>query len=146
MSLIETALFADGPYFNVRTKDCLTFQLLKQKEVTTRFDDGSFHRFLIPAHADSDGASLPEIAQRLRPSLRERMFGAAFAHDAAYRGTLLELPGEQPSNMDRAQADSLIKALMFIEAVSESEREIVYEALRIFGQKAWNEDHQTQTA
>lgn len=148
MRLVATALFVGGPYFDVRTKDCLTFALLAEKEVTARFDDGEFARFKVPPHADSDGASLPEIADRISPSLRERMFGSAFVHDACYRGTLLQMVDGVwvKGELDREQADSLIRALMFIEAVSTLEREAVYAALRFFGQKAWAEDRKAQTA
>ncbi len=135
------ALFRDGPYFDVRTKDCLDFQILKEKELSARWDDGRFERYLIPAQAGSDGASIPLIAQAMRPSLRERIFGAAVAHDSAYRKTLLIWRDGAwvNANLSEEDANELIRALMFIEATTEEERWIVFKALEMFGEKAYRE-------
>lgn len=145
MALVDTALFVGGPEFDVRTKDCLFFTLLAEKELTARLTDGTFCRFKIPQHAESDGASLPLFAQALKPTLRERIFGPAFAHDACYRGTMLLWDDGKwiAANLDQAQSDSLIRALMFLEAVSDAEQEIVYEALRMFGKAAFRADRST---
>ena len=84
---LEIAIFRDGPFFDVRTKDGANFENLAFKEFTGRTKDG-FVRFGIPIGAMSDGVSDPQLARDLDPSLRDRIFGAGFAHDSAYRDTL----------------------------------------------------------
>lgn len=148
------ALFCGGPYWDVRTKDCLGFLDLAPKEITCRWDDGRFERYRVPAHdftksqePDSDGASLPTIARVLRPSLRERMFGAARVHDAIFHrqlevwrdGVWVNLFQAVP-DFSLTDANELLEALMFIEETTAAERLLVYEALQWFGSKAWNED------
>lgn len=144
------ALFCHGPYFDVRTKDCLNFLDLAPKEISVRWDDGTFARYRMPAHdfsksqePDSDGASLPTLAKVVRPSLRERMFGASRFHDAIFRRTLeVWTEGDKwiPANLTMEQGNQILEALMFIEATSEAERILVFEALQWFGRRAWNED------
>jgi hypothetical protein len=148
------ALFVDGPYFDVRTKDCQNFWNLKVKELTARWDDDRFEIYQVPAHnlppsgyavddrPDSDGASLPMPARMIRPSLRERIFGAGFVHDAGFRKLLLVKRGDEwvNANLSEEDCNALIKALMFIEATSDAEREIVYEALQLWGKKAYDLD------
>jgi hypothetical protein len=144
------ALFRGGPYFDLRTKDCQLFWHLAPKEATCKWDDGRFFIYRIPAHdfsksadPDSDGASLFLLAKVLRPSLRERMFGASLFHDSGYHGTLEVYRDGQwvLANLTKDETDELLKALMYIEAVTEEERVIVFEALEWFGKKAWDEDH-----
>lgn len=149
-----TALFCGGPYWDIRTKDCLTFQDLTPKEITCRWDDGRFERYRVPAHdfsksnePDSDGASLPTLAKVLRPSLRERMFGAARVHDSIFHRELEVLRDGVwvKSRFTMQEANELLEALMFIEATDQFERVLVYEALQWFGQRAWVEDdHDTR--
>lgn len=138
-----TALFVGGPCMDVRT-DGSQFWNLAPKELTARSSDGRFERYQIPPAADSNGADLPAIARALRPSLWNRMFCAAFAHDAAFRGTLLRWDKESkqwvPANLSEEDANELILALMFIDATSEAERVIIFEVLQAFGKKAFDQD------
>jgi hypothetical protein len=143
------ALFVGGPYFDLRTKDTLTFWHLCEKQITCRWDDGRFERYRIPAHdfnssgdPDTDGASLPNLAKVLRPSLRERMTGAAFVHDSIFhrRFEVMRDGVWVKAQLTMADANELLKALMFIEATTEFERVIVFEALQEFGKRAWDED------
>lgn len=128
----------------VRTDGSL-FWNLTPKEISVRWDDNPVvQRYQIPPAAGSDGASLPAFARAIRPSLWNRMFCAAFCHDAAYRNTLLrwDIQAEQwvKANLTLQQSNELLEALMFIEATSEFERATVFEALQWFGSKAFNED------
>jgi hypothetical protein len=146
------ALFRHNPYFDVRTKDCQLFWNLKDKEIEARWDDGRFERYLLPAHKlpeegvddrpDSDGVSMPIISRVVRPTLRERIFGAGFVHDGAFRKLLLVWRDGVwvNANLSMEDANAIIEALMFIEDATEFERQAVYEALQAFGKKAYEED------
>ena len=144
-----TALFVGGPYWDVRTKDCLLFWGLAPKQISVRWEDGRFELYCVPAHdfaadpdPDSDGASLPTLAKVVRPSLRERMFGAAKVHDSIFHRTLeVKRDGQWvKAQLTMHEANEILEALMFIEATSEIERVLVFEALEWFGQRAWDED------
>ena len=134
------ALFVNGPWLDVRSRDGRNFVLIAPKEI--RCDDGTLYR--MPAGADSDGASTPGILwgppEYLTP------FGdywpAAYAHDCAYRDTLQKWAGGEwiKASLTKEQSDDLLKALMFACGTAESTIVKIYEGVALGGGPAFAHD------
>lgn len=136
------ALFVGGPLLQFESRDLRNVEVLQDKELMVRNDDGTYTRYRIRKGSRSDEATIPQVAW----SLGFTPFGdyalAAVTHDCAYQDTLEVWNGTEwvLAHLTKAQSDELINALMFALGVPKWQRVIIYEALVAFGWPAFNED------
>lgn len=135
------ALFRNGHLLKVSTEDGRNSVLLEDKEIEVS-DGDIVTRYKMPAGASSDGASIPEFLWSLGLPPFGVYWAPAFAHDTAYRGTLLEFHDGDwvPAMLDEAASNELINALMFCTGTDSRVRLAIYTALQKFGFKAFNDD------
>jgi hypothetical protein len=85
----------------------------------------------IPAGAQSDGASVPYIFQRLVfPGSHPKALRGAFAHDYIYR--------VQPSGWTRAEGDAMFRDILIDDGMSIRRSLFAWGGVRIGGWSAWN--------
>lgn len=128
--------FNDLP-FKVSSSDGRNFILLE--EVIYQTADGKL--YIMPAGAGSDGASTPpEIWLNFPP------FGtywpAAYLHDCAYRGTLLNMD-RTPAMLSKDDCDNLLKEAMVVCGTHEFTRIAIYEGVALGGQPAFDTDRKS---
>lgn len=129
----------------VRTADGRNFE--RMEPIDYRAKDGRIYR--APAGGTTDGLSVPQPAWfRIAPfgvnaGNQWRGWKSANIHDSGYQKTLqVQTHGGNwiAANLDRAQCDDLIAEAMESENVPGDLQFIVFEVLREFGQKAFDED------
>jgi len=133
-----TAEFRHGPDLVVRTRDLRNFTLVEAKEIVT--DSGE--EYQMPVGAESDGASTPQILWTIGLTPFGPEGPADYAHDCAYRGTLLvKRDGAWvPAMLAKSESDDLYNALMFSLGVSEKRRLVIYSGVKFGGWRAFRED------
>ena len=98
--------------------------------------------------ATTDGLSGPKFAKFDLQSTNS--FFPAVAHDAAYRGDLEEsFDGGGTwtrASLTKDEADALLLELCQDNFVPKQEATIIYTAVHLFGQKAWDEDQPLREA
>lgn len=154
------ALFRGGSYLKVISRDGRNCGLLENKEVEVEEDDGAITRYLMVGDADTgdtDGASNPYFAQVISHliGLNIDPYGdywpAAVWHDLSFRGKLMQWVGGTwikvtrgdnvaTGQMSLPRANIILKALMFGLGTDQAKATVIYEALVLFGKKAWDED------
>lgn len=99
-------------------------------------DLGDGRRVAIPAHFQTDGASIPRAFWGLvgRPFARD-IFPAALAHDWLYYTHLT--PGH---NWTRAEADAMLRDTLAASGVGRVRRNLIYRSVRLFGGDHWAND------
>ena len=89
--------------------------------------------FIIPRGFESDGASVPRMFWRVVfPSTDSDAVTAGICHDYIYR--------EQPADWTREEADRMFLALLVEFGVGIWSANRAYDALRLFGWSAWDEN------
>lgn len=147
----------------VVTRDGRNSGLLEEKEIEVEDDNGVITRYLMTADAnpaDTDGASIPSIASAISHLVGMGIdpygdyWPGAVVHDFLFRRRLLQWVGNlwvaiiyvesnpdvSKGEMDFARANAIFKALMFGLGTNAAKATIIYEALALFGRKAWDED------
>lgn len=122
----------DTSIFKVATDDGWHITMLEEVGYTTL--DGI--QYVIPIGAQSDGASVPDILWNLLPPFGP-YWKAAVLHDCAYRNTL-EWPDGRICNLTKDQCDTLLYDALQVCCVKESECNIIYEAVKHFGQSSFD--------
>lgn len=103
--------------------------------------------FKISIGATTDGPSIPKHLKDLIPDEQQRkIWLPAVCHDAAYRFYLEELIDGTyiKSGMTKDECDNMFHELMIDNGVNELYAKAIYEAVRIFGWKAFHEDREEQ--
>lgn len=136
------ALFRNGYDLDVRSHDGRNFLLLADKDIMT--DSGTMYR--MPKGAISDGASIPQLLWGLGLAPFGPYWPAAYAHDCAYRGTLLvyQLEGDswEEAMLSKDMCDELLKALMFSLGVDQKLINVIYDGVHVGGIRAFRDDRQ----
>jgi hypothetical protein len=134
---------AEG-WFTGRTKNGRDMNLVEPLVFFS--SDGNYYR--APIAETTDLGSTPTIAWSLGfPPFGDEAPGYVM-HDAAYRRKLEVLVSDKwdsptslwmPAEFDRAKSDWLLEDCMESLAIDQSRRAIIYDLLRKFGQKAWDQ-------
>lgn len=99
-------------------------------------NDGT--EYFAPKSSPTDGASTPAIIWSKLPPFGDYWL-AAILHDSAYQNTL-QLKDGTKAALQRDQCDELIREAMENSGVDDVTIEIIYDALRLFGQSSFNND------
>lgn len=110
---------------NVRTSDGRYFTLLE--DLTYTASDGTI--YTVPAGSITDGASSPKEVWDFIPPFGYYWLAAVF-HDWLYHG----------SHVPKSQCDSLFKEAMLSLSVEHITAQILYEAVHLFGWRAYTSD------
>jgi len=124
---------------DVRTGDGLNDELLEHLYYIKK--DGT--KLRAPKGGTTDGLSVPRCVQNIIPATGGD-WKSGVIHDSAYRGQLevLDEIGEwRKALYSQAQSDNLILEAMESQEVSWIMRYTIYRALRMFGSKAYKDDH-----
>lgn len=120
------------------SSDGLNWTLLKCLEYTAN----SGRRIRVKAGATTDGPSIPKAAWSLMAPTGKK-WPAGVLHDGGYRNQLemLDKEGEwKPITLPKDVVDDLIREALLNNGVSEPEATVIYEAVHLFGGKAFAED------
>ena len=122
--------------FSVSTSDGRNFTLAN--EVQFQSATGLYR---MPVGAQSDGASTPRECWSLLPPFGT-YWPAAYLHDAAYRGTLeiYTETGWEKAELDKPACDNLLLEAMETLGVDDLTCRTIYEAVKLAGRQAFNED------
>ena len=159
------ALFRGGPELITRSRDGLNSSIYAFKEIEVLNDDGTTTRYgMEPSGGgDTDGASVPWVGQAISHLLGLNLdpygdyWPGAVVHDLIFRRRLVQWidgawkkltyvkAGADPAKgeMDFDRANAIFQALMFGLGTDETRRTVIYDALAIFGRRAWNDDAAT---
>jgi hypothetical protein len=109
------------------------------------FSDWAGHLYRVSAGATSDGLSGGKLAKVEFQD--EHTFLPAIAHDAGYRNQLEEsLDGGgswQRVTLSKALCDEILRENIIDSGGSEAEAEVVYEAVKLFGQSSFDGDRES---
>ncbi|NPA65116.1 MAG: DUF1353 domain-containing protein [Epsilonproteobacteria bacterium] len=94
------------------------------------------YRIEVRAGLETDGASVPRIFWNIVPPVSGRYLEAAVLHDALYASKLV----------NRKEADEIFLEAMKDLGVAAWKRYIMYWAVRVFGEKAWESHDITSVA
>lgn len=134
-----TVLFKGGPDLMTRSRDGRNFILCEDKDIVS--DSGIIYR--MPVGAVSDGASIPQEFWSLGLTPFGDYWPATFAHDLAYRNTLLrqlENGFWVPAMLNRDDSDLLLLDCMTALGVDIGKKEAIYDGVRLGGGAAFNKD------
>ena len=134
-----TVIFKGGPYLVVRSRDGRNFELCEDKDIIS--STGEVYR--MPVGGQSDGASIPQSFWSTGLAPFGEYWPAAYAHDLAYRGTLLrqlEDGSFVKAMLSKEQSDLLLLDLMTALVVELATKEMIYEGVVKFGWKAFTDD------
>ena len=124
-------------YFRTESEDGRNFRLLEGVPYYTAVR-GKLEKVFLPVGSTSDGASTPEAVWSI-PGFQPfgLVWKPAWVHDGGYRGTW-ETEGEPWTRQD---VDKLLLEAMENAGIDKLHREAIYEAVRKFGQPAWDAGH-----
>jgi len=126
-------------YTDIRTTDGRDATLLTPV-VFQRPDSVGGEIITMPAGSRTDGASIPEPAWSLGFAPFGPYWLACVLHDGCYRGST------RPVIDNRDEADLILWEAMISLGVYESIAKTIYNAVRQFGQSAWDADRRIQNA
>jgi Protein of unknown function (DUF1353) len=122
-----------APYADIRTRDGRNGSLLNPIRFQ-RPDNVGGEIITVPAGATTDGASIPEAAWSLGLAPFGVYWLACVLHDWLYRGT----------KRSREECDLILWEAMLSLDVPEAVAKVIYNAVRQFGQAAFDEDREAQ--
>lgn len=136
------ALFRNGYDLEVKTHDGRNFILLNDKDIVI---GETMTIYRMPKGAQSDGASIPQFLWSAGLAPFGPYWPAAYAHDCAYKGSLLVYQDNNvwvPAMLPRDICDNLLMALMIACGVEQRLRDTIYNAVRTCGIVAFREDRE----
>jgi hypothetical protein len=128
------------PTFRTDSADGRNFTLVEAVDYYTEAN-GLLEKVILPVGAQSDGGSMPEEVWSL-PGYAPfgPMWRWFFLHDGFYRRYMLNAAGQR-LNWDRATCDKVLLEGAANTAADIIHRLSIYDAVREFGQAAWDAGH-----